>query len=443
MRLSRLTCLSLIVGGLCLHLCSLVAQNVDITKGQLITKDQENQFLKLKFPFDSKVLKGEETFTLPQIELAARFYVYRVTYVPPPAEAVMANYVKEFENMISIAANPNNTKANRELINKFAPQLVTCFKEVFELDFNDNRLAQVNGAVMLPQFAKLKHDAIGDFLAIIVADEKKHDAVRVHAAKALHEFFPVKAFTKFDLNNNQALERKARDKKRVDALLTLIDRPMPKTTDPYEIDALSYVRRAAVTTLAMAQTPAISALDKKAKVEGPVALGLIKVLSKKIEPEPSLKERIAAAAGVCQFTKYVDEYDPKIGIYLVGETLSDVVNEYKRDYNNIAAKAKDKKPTTLYWKETPKMLEAALTDLVNNSRGTPNAAAVQALDAATRPVLKNIYNFDPIDREQQFRDAVQKLRPNTKAIFRSGTEALVEFDWTPAAPAEEKQADGM
>src|SRR5262249_21765181 len=150
----------------------------------------------------------------------------------------MARIVKDFDGMLSYATGPATSKPMRDAtVNKLAPELVKAFKQVFDLDFNDNRMAVVNAAVMLPHLAKLKHEDIGDFLANIVADEKKHDAVRVHAAKALHEFFPVKAFTKFDLGNKQALERKARDKKRVDALLTLIDRPMPKISDPYEIDA--------------------------------------------------------------------------------------------------------------------------------------------------------------------------------------------------------------
>ena len=54
------------------------------------------------------------------------------------------------------------------------------------------------------------------------------------------------------------------------------------------------------------------------------------MLAKKVQPEPSIQERIEAAIGVCQFTKYVEEYDPKIGIYLVGETLSDLFGEYKQ-----------------------------------------------------------------------------------------------------------------
>src|SRR5438132_9418261 len=90
----------------------------------------------------------------------------------------------------------------------------------------------------------------------------------------------------------------------------------------------------------MARVPAVSAIDPKNKIEGHVALGLVKVLAKKVQPEPSIQERVEATIGVCQFTKYVEQYDPKIGIYLVGETLADLVGEYKTDYNNITLKAR-------------------------------------------------------------------------------------------------------
>jgi ribosomal protein S17E len=440
MQLSRLASFGLVVASFWVFLGSVPAQD------QLITKEQEEQFRQISFQFETRVLKGDDTATGPQLELAARYYVLRVTFAQAQTDVnVMARIMTEYNAMLAYATGPANSKTNRDItINKFAPELVKSFKQIFDLDFNDNRMAVINAAVMLPQFAKLKHDDIGDFLASIVADEKKHDAVRVHAAWALHEFFPARAFTKLDLNQSdtkQLLARKNREKQRIDALLKIIDRPMPAIADPYEIDALRYVRRKAVESLAMTRVPAVSAYDPKNKVEGPVALGLVKVLAKKIQPEPALLERVEAAIGVCEFTKDVTEYDPKIGIYLVGETLGDLVSEYKRDYNNISAKAKERKPTTMYWKETPKRLEAALTVLVNNSRGTPNAAGVQSLDAATRPILKNIYNSDPIDREQQFRDVVQKLRPNTKVLFKNGKDALLEFDWTPAAPVEEKQVN--
>src|SRR5438034_361686 len=233
----RLACLGLVLAAFCLILGNLPAQE------QLITKEQEDQFYnKVKFHFDQKVLTGQETANAQQIESAARYYVLRVTIAQAQTDAKrMADIVKHFEDMVYVATTSGNAKANRELINKFAPQLVKCFKEVFDLEFNDNRMAEVNAAVMLPHLAKLKHEDIGDFLASIVGDEKKHDAVRVHAAIALREYFPAKAFTKFDQASKGAMEKKLRDKQRVDALLKVIDRPMPATTDPYEIDGLRYV----------------------------------------------------------------------------------------------------------------------------------------------------------------------------------------------------------
>ena len=65
--------------------------------------------------------------------------------------------------------------------------------------------------------------------------------------------------------------------------------------------------------------PALSALNK---LEGPVALGLVKVLAKKIDPEPTLQERLEAASGVCKLrARDIEQYDPAIGIYLVGHRI--------------------------------------------------------------------------------------------------------------------------
>ena len=51
-----------------------------------------------------------------------------------------------------------------------------------------------------------------------------------------------------------------------------------------------------------------------------------------------------------------------------------------------------------------------------------------------------MYNLEPIEREQQLRDMVQKLRPNTKTLFKNEKGPTLEYDWMLAA-AEEKQAE--
>jgi hypothetical protein len=406
---------------------------------QLSKGEDEQQFGRMAFHFYTKILGGEAP--LPKdypLEQASRYYVLRVTSVQAHADSkLMAKYVKDFEDMAVVVAR--ESKNNRDVVNTFAPHLVNRFKEVFALNLSPNRIAIVNAALMLPHLARFKNDAIGDYLATLIGDDKTHDAIRVHAAKGMVEFFPAKAFTKFsDKADKATLDKKKRDKDRIDALLKYVNRPMPPLNDPLQIEALRYVRREVVTALAATGVPAVTAY--KGSLEAPVAASLVKVLAKKVQPEPSIHERLEAAIGVCQFTKYVDEYDPKIGIYLVGETLSDIFAEYKRDFGNIALKGKERKPTYLAWKLQSKRLEYAMKDLIENTRGTPSANSGQTIATMTLPILRAMANNEALDQDQAFRAAVQKMRPTgSKTLFKNEKGSMLDVEWEAAAAAEEKE----
>ena len=410
--------------------------------GQQLSRDEdEQQFGRMAFQFREKMVTGQEPVPEKTLELASRYYVLRVTSVQAVADNnyMLTKVLKEFEYM---AANVvRNSKTNRDVVAKFAPKLIDRFKEVFALKFDPNRVAIVNAALMLPHLATFKNDDVGDYLASLIGDDKIHDAIRVHAAKGMVEYFPAKAFTKFDKGDKATLEKKKRDKDRIDALLKYVNRPMPKPapTDTLQIEALRYVRREVVTALAATGVPAVTAY--KGNLEAPVAAGLVKVLAKKVQPEPSIHERVEAAIGVCQFTKYVDEYDPKIGIYLVGETLSDLFGEYKRDFANISLKGKERRPTYVAWKIQSKRLEYAMKELIENTRGTPSAKTAQDLANLTFPMLKAMANSETLDRDVDFRTAVQGMRPKGKTLFKDEKGSMLDVDWERAAPAEEKEKE--
>lgn len=412
---------------------------------QLITKEQDEQFAKVAFQFREKAMPGGLAATpgAADLELASRYFVLRVTYLQAQVDPIiMGKIVQDFEIMADNAAR--NYSKNRDIVGKFSPHLINRFKEVFALNFGPNRVAIVNAAVLLPHFARFRDDKIGDYLASVVADDKLHDLIRMHAAKGLREFFPARPFTKLELNQGAAtklaLERKKRDVERVNALLKFIDYidlAMKKAKNAEEVDALRYMRTMAVTTLSLSGVPAISSLGET--VEGPVVVGLVKVLAKKAQPDPGMRERVEAAIGVCHFTKYVEEYDPKIGVYLVGDCLSDFFAEYKKDFANITLKSKDKerKPTYMPWKHDSRRFETALADLVSNTRGTASANAAQTIDSMAKPMLNAIFHNMQIERDQEFRVAVDKLRPNTKVLFKTKGKQL-EFDWQSGVSAEDK-----
>ena len=429
----RLALVGLTLVSWCLLASRLAAQQ---QPQQLFQKEQIDEFLKRKFsPFIVSVLAGLEPMTKQELELASRYYVLRVTdALALDDRTKMDLYVKEFQDMVVVAEK--HAAKNRKVVGEFAPHLVNRFKEVFALDFKANRIAIVNGAVLLPLAARLRQEVIADYLAGVAGDEKMNDAVRVHAIKAMREFFPANPFTKTELGVKANVVKKERDVQRVDALLTFIDRPMPKARDLYEVEGFRYVRQQAVAALGKTGVPAVTSLG--GKVEGNVALGLLKVLSKKVQPEPSMQERVEAAIGVCHFTKFVEEYEPQVGIFLVAGCLSEMFSEYKRDFANISAKGKERKPTFLPWKHDSKRFELALAELVANTRGAPSATAAQNLEALAKPMLKQIFDNSALDRDQEFRTAIERLKPKTKVLFKNPKGKPLEFDWEPAAAAEEK-----
>lgn len=406
-------------------------------QNQLGSLDEINQqFGPQRFTFAQKVLTGQDTATPAQLDAASKYYIYRLTDVNAQMnDQLMLKYVKEFEAMIAIAAKADNASKNRKMVGEFAPHLVNRFKEVFTMDFGPNRIAIVNAATLLPHAAKLRHDVIGDFLAAVVADEKTHDLVRIYAATGLGEYFPVRPLTKFEKADKTNLDRKERDRQRIDALIKFMDRPMPTTTVQEEFDGFRYVRGKAVAALARTGVPAVTAMS--GKPEGPVAVALLKILAKKVQPEPSIRERLEAAIGVCYFNKFVEEYDPKIGVYLVGACVSDVFSEYKKDYANIALKTKAK-PTYLPWKHESKRLEAALAELASNTSKTPSAEAAKRIESIARPNLQAMYDSQQLNRDVEFRTEVQKMRPASKVLFKNAKGTMLEFDWDTAAPAEDK-----
>ena len=433
MQRNRLAILGWTLASCCFFQGELSAQN------QLGSLEELNQqFGKLKFTFTQKMLTGLEPATAPQMEAAAKFYIYRLTDINAQTnEKQMGDYVKDFENMIAIATTAANAPKNRDLVSKLAPQLASRFQEVFAMDFGPNRLAVVNAAVLLPYAAKLRHDDLADYLAAVVANDKLNDAVRLYAADGLREYCPIKPLTKFDQPITKArLEIKERDAKRVDALIKFIGRPTPTEGPQEEIDGLRYLRRRAVGVLALTGVPAVTAMN--GKVEGPVAETLLKVLAKKVLPEPSIQERLEAAIGVCYFNKFVEEYDPKIGVHQVGECLKDVFSEYKKDFPNLQQPAKDRKPPYFPWKQTSKRLELALAELVSNTAKTSSADSAKRIESIAKPMLQAIAVTQALQREAEFRAEVEKAKPTSKVLFKTSKGTMLELDWEAAAPAAGK-----
>lgn len=368
------------------------------------------------------------------IDLASKYYVYRVTWpkvVKEPAE--MKKAVNDYEDLVTRLVGAKKSDEFRRQLGK---QLAARLKEVFDIGLAENRLAVANAAQMLPPLARIKDEDVGDLFTNLVTDPKTHDVVKLFALKGMGEFFPPRTPGEFDDPKDAKLNQKrARDVKRVNALLATLERKW----DPAQVDpaAAVYIRREAVRGLAEVQVPAV-VLTKNKKgqltgVEAPGVVGLLKVLANDgIDPPATLAERLEAGLGVCQIrASAFPDYQPDLGFYLTGKAIADFVDRYRGDYVNVIQKdAAQKLPPYLPYKYYAQRYEQALDTLVKNTKGTAAQAKAEQLQSQAKPFLTNIGRYYAVnDGTAAFRQFLETpaFRPKTGEVFKGLAEPKIEL----------------
>lgn len=417
-------------------------------------------------------IRGEAKPTAADVDgldLIAKYYAYRVTWVILENDnKAMAEAVHSLEEFVKDCIQWR--EKNGAFVAAMGKRFELRFREVFDLDFLANRKALVNAALMLPSLARLKHNEVGDLLADIIKDEKRHDAVKLHAMRALREFFPVRTIDNAaNLDDPSLVLRKQQDLKRIDALATFIERkwqpqaatmdkapsdktanekspPSKATTDKaaaekpsdekaaplkdsperafqakMERDAVLYLRREAIQTLGLAGHPAVAALRKTGKVEGPVAYTLIRVLLKgKLDPEPGLMEKCEAAIALLNLDcQEIPEYDPSVSLYLVGEFLKEFLSDYRKDFNNFVTPRKGQPNIQAFvaWKAQATRLKAGLKKMTQSAQLTPAAEAAKRLDNGARNLLDEVRLYQNVSNTNELDAAVTFIRPKSGVLF--------------------------
>jgi hypothetical protein len=365
------------------------------------------------------------------LDSAAEYFVYRTTWPdlhkdrktnPPP---LVAN-AKELGDQIKDNALPNAPK-NQEFMKKWTKRMIGAFEEVFKLKLPDNRIGVVNAALLLPIYAKTKQEAFGEFLEKLITDEKQHDVIKLYALKALREYLPARPLKASDDPEDKTLKQQlARDTRRVEAIMKFLERKT-EGTDPA---VALFIRRAALRTLADAQVPALAV--QKGEVVAPAAYPLVSALApEKDDPNlrPSLKAtklsvQAEAAIGVCRMrAKWIDDYQPEAGVYLLGKFLVDFIKEYRGDFANFGGKKikKDEPKVVplLPWKLEADRLLKALDELPTNLRDDHpiyNKAVAMAREA--QRVLKDIKGHLQIGPPTVLTAAVNALATSNGTLFR-------------------------
>jgi len=365
------------------------------------------------------------------MKTTAKWYVQRVTMYAilnaKPSE--MARYHESLENeLIKPLLLTNAVKGNKVFVEQLGKHLADSLREVFKLDFTDNRNAIVNAALMLPPIAKLKQEEIAKLLVELLKDKNQHDAVKLYAVKALAEFSPLHIAT---VNSSKKeMEQLDREKDRLNAILDFMKRTDPLPKDEGEREAIRYLRREAVTTLATMGVPALSALKKDGEVKGPVAYELLKVLVKgkdAYDPPPLLSERVEAALGLCQLKDPLGDldYDPSLAVCAVGLCFYDFAKEYSEDYVNFVGRkdfknpAKESKISNLPWRIQSERFKQALSDLVANTKGTPAQANAAKLYSEASKMTDTMRFYNRLeDNLGLFRKMAEGFAPKTGKLYK-------------------------
>lgn len=328
---------------------------------------------------------------------AAEYYLYRITHRSSyKFQVVQDEFAKDME-----AANAKKCDASFKAL--LGRALVASMKNVLteqEIDKGDAVIV-VNAAMMLPSMAKLKQDDVGNYLVELATSKNTHAIVRYYALKALKDCIPIAvqpSDNDYDPTSAAQNARRKQDAAYVDALAKFIEQtPVEiKSMSKPEIDAVRFVRREAIISLSAAGSPAVLALNKKQRKkdfpDGPVAPTLLKVLTKDgLQPPASLQEKVEAALGLCAMKHpNMDEYNPDVAAYLIGQTLAEFASEYSVDLANFSKNVDKKKPPFLPWKHDAKRLQDGLKKFADNAN-TPSA---KGLYEVGDPVLKSIATYD-------------------------------------------------
>jgi hypothetical protein len=329
----------------------------------------------------------------PTLRAAAEWFIYRLkstTLQNQPGK--LHGVVRDFNETMNKAINPREiAKKTQAFQQRFNKELIICFRDV--LDKSKNAQAIVNAAVMFPAWADGGREEVADFLAEQVRDPNRHEAVKLYALRGLGTYFkasPPEAGPLADAG------RKERDAQRIQTVMDFVKRKSPVTPEmtPEQFEAVRYVRREAVRTLALVKVPALDVDTKKNKVLAPVAVTLLSVLAGKgagIDPPPSFLEQMDAAIGLCHMkSSQIESYDRKLALPFIALTLAEFAKEYNEDFKNVIVQPaqRGQRIGGLYpWAALTERFQEGLKALEMNTRNYPEGKLATELNGKTTLLL--------------------------------------------------------
>jgi hypothetical protein len=353
------------------------------------------------------------------LDHAAQWYAYRLTHTeyqePRGTFRGMHDLVKDAVEQIINVRDPKTTAVQRTYMEEFGKRFTARLREVVK---NPKIIARLNAAIVLARLAAAGQENAVDVLVEIIQDPKENDGVKLYALRGLKDFFAAG-------HGESPFADKEREARAINALLQyVLHKPeVTKDTPPEEVAAVDYVRSEAITALGKTGYPAAANVVKKVlHIERPTAWVLLRVMRKDgFQPEPTLAEQVAAAAGVCQLhSKEMDQYNPDYVAYHVGRFLV----EFASLYNNRAQDEK-KQPWKIYAHHLSNALEIMKVELANPPANEHSAYVAKLAEQADRlltPIQKgSSTNPQPNDLSAW----LDQNPPKNQTVYKGMPEAVI------------------
>jgi hypothetical protein len=355
------------------------------------------------------------------LDHAAQWYAYRLTHTeyqePKLASPGMHDLVRQALDQIIDLRDPRKpaTRAQQEYMKEFGKRFAARLQEVVK---NPKVIARVNAAIILARLAKAGQEDAVNVLVEVLQDPKENDAVKLYALRGLRDLFASG-------RGESPFTDKEREARVITALLDYVaHKPtLSKEAPPEEVAAVNFVRAEAVAALGQTIYPAgTKMVAKVAHIERPTALTLLRVLRKDgIQPDPSLAEQVAAAAGICQLhSKELDQYNPDYAAYHIGRFIVEFVSLY-----NSRGQQEKKEPWKIYAHHLRNGLEVMNADL-SNPPASQHAAYVAELAKQANRLLEPIQNSTTATpAPNDLSSWLDQNPPKSKSVYKGMPEAVI------------------
>jgi hypothetical protein len=354
---------------------------------------------------------------------AAKWYAYRFTHLDyqqpkSPSKGMQALRQEAMEQILDPHGTGKAlTSQQQAYADEFGKLLTARLHEVAD---NNKVIVRMNAAMVLAKLAATGREEAADALVEILRKPQESDAVKLYALRGLKGIFSLGAGGNID-----AFRDKEREIRCIQALLDYLGErwKFPPGQPPDEAAASQIIRMDAIQALGRTRFPAYAKLvGKKHELERLTALALVRVLAKDgLVPEPSLKEQVSAAVGLCQLQPQLcKEYQPDYAAYYIGRFVVDFIQAY----NQARQKEEKREP----WKKLAMTLSQALNAQKTDLEGPPAHEAFQyfsKMQGQAERLLQEVLDGKTNPVPTDLSDWLDKNPPKATSAYKDLPTAVV------------------